>query len=228
VKRFRTEPHYFPGFKKTLGGKKEMVRVSLRIAVLSLITLALAAPAFAYNVVNTSWTVQCLFSPSCSVTVTDYGAYFSVPGGSGNGHLQSRIYQGQPGTVGAGKWVYEYRIDMTQVAGLTYIPYADELAIYNWGTLRQYDFNSDGIATDQVFNITSGGTGTKPVTSAFLSGGYSYFVVSSGVAAGNYVGGGESSYFFGMVSDQAPVLRTVWVHLDSGWVSMTGYAPPTP
>jgi hypothetical protein len=117
-----------------------MVRVSLRIALLSLVTLALAAPAFAYNVVNTSWTVQCLFSTSCSVTVTDYGAYFSVPGGSGNGHLQSRIYQGQPGTVGAGKWVYEYRIDLTQVAGITYIPYADELAIYNWGTLRQYDF----------------------------------------------------------------------------------------
>jgi len=204
-----------------------MLRVPLRIALFSLVTLALSAPVFAYNVVNTTWTVQCLFSPSCSVTVTDYGAYFSVPGGSGNGHLQSRIYQGQPGTVGAGKWVYEYRIDLTQVAGITYIPYADELAIYNWGTLRQYDFNSDGISTDQVFNKTSG-LGTKPVTSAFLSGGWSYFVVSSGVAAGNYVGGGESSYFFGMVSDQAPVLRTVWVHLDSGWVSMTGYAPPTP
>jgi hypothetical protein len=35
---------------------------------------------------------------------------------------------------------------------------------------------------------------------------------------------GESSYFFGLVSDQAPVLRTVWVHLDSGWVSMNVYA----
>jgi hypothetical protein len=205
-----------------------MVRVSLRIALFSLVTLALAAPAFAFNVVNTSWTVQCLFSTSCSVTVTDYGAYFSVPDGSGNGHLQSRVFQGQPGTTGAGKWVYEYRIDMTQVAGETHIPYADELAIDNWGTLRQYDFNSDGIATDQVFNITSGGTGTKPVTSAFLSSGYTYFVLNSAVAAGSYVGGGESSYFFGMVSDQAPVLRTVWIHLDSGWITMTGYAPPTP
>jgi len=205
-----------------------MVRISLRIALLSLATLALAAPAFAYNVVNTSWTVQCLFSTTCSVTVTDYGAYFSVPGGSGNGHLQSRIYQGQPGSTAAGKWIYEYRIDMTQVAGITYIPYADQLAIYNWGTLRQYDYNSDGIATDQVFNITSGGTGTKPVTSAYLSSGWSYFVLSNPVGAGNYVGGGESSYFFGMVSDQAPVLRTLWVHLDTGWVSMTGYAPPTP
>jgi hypothetical protein len=39
-----------------------MARVSLRIALFSLVTIALAAPAFAYNVVNTSWTVQCLFS----------------------------------------------------------------------------------------------------------------------------------------------------------------------
>jgi hypothetical protein len=198
------------------------------MVLFSLVVLALSAPAFAYNVVNTAWTVQCLFSPTCGVTVTDYGADFAVSGGSGMGHLQSRIYQGQAGSAAAGKWIYEYRINMGPVGGLTYVPYADQLAIAYWGTLRQYDYNSDSIATDQVFNITSGGSGSKAVTSAFLSGPWSYFVVSSRVYAGNYPGGGESSYFFGMVSDQAPVLRTVWVHLDSGWVSMTGYAPPVP
>jgi hypothetical protein len=62
------------------------------------VTLSLAAPAFAFNVVNTSWTVQCLFSPSCSVTVTDYVTSFFVSG-SGSGRLQSRIFQGQPGTT---------------------------------------------------------------------------------------------------------------------------------
>jgi hypothetical protein len=79
-----------------------------------------------------------------------------------------------------------------------------------------------------VFNVASGGSGTKPVTAAFLSSGWSYFVLNSPVGAGSYQGGGESRYFFGLVSDQAPVLRTVWVHLDSGWVSMQGYAPPLP
>ena len=203
-----------------------MVRFSLRIVLFSLVTVALAAPAFAYNVVNTSWMVQCLFSPSCTVTVTDYVYEFPVSGGSGNGRLQSRVFQGQPGTIGANKWVYEYRINMTQVAGLTYPPYANRLAIINWGTPRQYDYNSDGIATDHVFNITSGGIGSIPVNAAFLSGGWSYFDLSNPVAAGNYIGGGESSYFFGMVSTQAPVMRTVWVHLDTGWVSMQGFAPP--
>jgi hypothetical protein len=198
-----------------------MSRISLRFVVFPLVAVAMAAPAFAYNVVNTSWTVNCIFSPSCSVTVTDYVAQFAVSGGSGNGRLQSRIFQSSDG-----RWVYEYRINMTQVAGLVNLPYADQLAIYQWGTLRQYDFNFDSVATDQVYNVTSGGLGTKAVTSAFLSGSYSYFDLNNPVYAGSYIGGGESSYFFGMVSDQAPVLRTVWVHLDSGWVSMQGYAPP--
>ena len=203
-----------------------MVRFSLRIVLFSLVTVALAAPAFAYNVVNTSWMVQCLFSPSCTVTVTDYVYEFPVSGGSGNGRLQSRVFQGQPGTIGANKWVYEYRINMTQVAGLTYPPYANRLAIINWGTPRQYDYNSDGIATDHVFNITSGGIGSIAVNSAFLSGSWTFFDLASPAYAGSFPGDGDSSYFFGLVSDAAPVLRTVWVHLDSGWVSMLGYAPP--
>jgi hypothetical protein len=198
-----------------------MSRISLRIALFSLVSLAVSAPAFALNVVNTSWTVQCIFSPTCSVTVTDYVAEFAVSGGSGNGRLQSRVFQSQDD-----RWVYEYRINMTQVAGYTSPPYADYLAIDRWGTPRQYDFNSDGISTDDVFNITSGGVGTKAVTSAFPVGTWTYFYVSGNVYAGSYPGNGESSYFFGLVSDQAPVLRTVWVHLDSGWVSMQGYAPP--
>ncbi|MEA2490041.1 MAG: hypothetical protein QOH21_1833, partial [Acidobacteriota bacterium] len=115
---------------------------------------------------------------------------------------------------------------MAPVAGIVNLPYADQLAIDRWGTPRQYDYNSDSIATDHVFNISSGGTGTKPVTSAYLSYPWTYLVVSSRVYAGSYPGGGESSYFFGLVSDAAPVLRTVWVHLDSGWVAVTGYAPP--
>jgi hypothetical protein len=198
-----------------------MLRNSLRLGLFSILALAVASPAMALNVVNTSWTVQCLFSPTCSVSVTDYVAEFPVSGGSGNGRLQSRIFQSSDG-----RWVYEYRINMTPVAGLTYPPYANQLAIYQWGPLQPYDFNSDGIGTDHVFNITSGGIGTKPVTSAVVAGSFLYLTLNSNVYSGSYPGGGESSYFFGMVSTQAPVVRTVWVHLDSGWVSMQGFAPP--
>jgi hypothetical protein len=201
---------------------------SIRIVLFTLVTLALSAPAFAYNVVNTSWTVVCLFSTSCSVSGTDYVATFPVSGGAGNARLHSRVFQGQAGSTGANKWVYEYRIDLGPVAGITYIPYADQMAIDRWGTLRQYDYNSDSTATDEVFNITSGGSGTKPVTSAYFSFGWSYFILNNPVGAGSYQGGGESSYFFGLTSDQAPVVRTIWVHLDSGWITVQGYAPPLP
>jgi hypothetical protein len=200
-----------------------MVRHSLRLLVLSVLALAVAAPAMAYNVVNTSWTVNCVFSTTCSVVVTDH-----VSPVLGNGFLQSRIHQGQPGSAAAGKWVYRYRIDLTQVAGITYPPSVDQVAIYNWGPLRQYDYNFDSVATDQVFVVTSGGAGTIGLSSSFLFSGWSYFNFSSPVFAGSYPGNGQSSYFFGLVSDYPPVLRNISVHTDTGWVTVQGYAPQLP
>jgi hypothetical protein len=200
----------------------------MRLVLFSFVTLALAAPVFAYDVVNTPWTVHCLFSTSCSVTVTDYVSEFAVEGGSGNGRLQSRVFQAQPGSTAAGNWVYEYRIDLTPVGGVTWAPYADQLAVNAWGTVLTYDYNGNGIVTDDVFNITSGGLGTRAVTSSFVSSPWTYFVLNNPVYSGSFPGGGESSYFFGLLSTQAPVLRQMWVHTDSGWVSVTGYAPPLP
>lgn len=196
-----------------------MKRLSLLVSLL----VFASVPAFGYNLVNSSWTEVCVFSTTCSVTVTDYSSAVL-----GNGKLQSRIYQGQPGSTGAGKYVYEYRVDLTQVAGITYPPSVDSVAIWNAGPLLQFDYNFNGNATDQVYVITSGGLGTKGLSSAYLSGGWSYFNINPPVYAGSYPGGGESSYFFGFASDYAPTLRTIWVHTDSGWVSVTGYAPNAP
>ncbi|HEX7809777.1 MAG TPA: hypothetical protein VF608_13665 [Thermoanaerobaculia bacterium] len=204
-----------------------MTRLIRRLA-LSLAVLALTTPMFAYDVVNTSSSVTCLFSTTCSVSSTDHIASFAVSGASGSGQLQSRITQGQPGSVTAGKWIYQYRINLTAVAGITYIPYVDQLAIGDWGAVLTYDYDANGIVTDDVYNITSGALGTKPVTSAFLSTPWTYFILNNPVYAGSYPGGGESSYFFGLLSDRAPVLRSMWIHTDSGWISVTGYAPPVP
>jgi len=205
-----------------------MVRLSLRLFVLGVLALVLGTPAFGYTVVNTTSNVTCLFTTSspCSVTVTDYSSPVL-----GSGFVQSRVFQGQPGSTAAGKWVYLYRIDLRQVAGIGFIPYVDQLAIYNAGPLLQYDFNFNGVATDQVYNVTVGGLGTKAVTTAWLSGGYSYFDLSNPVYGGSFPGDGESSYFFGFVSDYAPVVRTIWVRRDSisgGWLAVNGYAPNAP
>jgi len=199
-----------------------MKRLTLFVSLL-LVAVAFSTPAMAYNLVNSSWTEVCVFSTTCSVTVTDYSSTVL-----GSGKLQSRIYTGQPGSTGAGKYVYEYRVDLTQVAGITYPPSVDYVAIYNAGSLLQFDYNFDGNATDQVYVITSGGVGTKGLGSAYLSGGWSYFWINPPVYAGSYPGNGESSYFFGFASNYPPVLRTIYVHTDSGWVGVTGYAPNAP
>jgi hypothetical protein len=200
-----------------------MPRLSLRLVLFVLVALSFTAPVFAYNVVNTSSSVSCLFSTTCSVVVTDYSSPVL-----GNGFLQSRIHQGQPGSTAAGKWVYRYRVDVRQVVGITYLPYVDQVAIPNLGPVRQYDYNFDSVATDQVFVITSGAVGTKGLASAYVFFAWSYFNFSSPIYSGSYPGGGESSYFFGFVSDAPPVLRNISVHTDSGWVTVTGYAPSTP
>ena len=199
-----------------------MPRIGLRFVVTSLLAAAFSLPAFGYNLVNTSWTVVCLFSPTCSVTVTDHLSPFTISGGSGNGLLQSRIFQGQAGTPGSQKWVYEYRINLTNVHGYTYPPYVDQLAISDWGYVPQFDYNSDGLATDEVFVITSGGAGTKAPNAAFLSAPWSFFTFNDPV----YVG--SSSYFFGLTSERPPVIRTMWVKTDTGWVAVNGYAPQLP
>jgi hypothetical protein len=177
----------------------------------------------AYNVVNTSWTVNCVFNTTCVNYVTDYTSPVL-----GSGFLQSRIYQAAPGSTAAGKWVYRYRVDLSQVVGVTYPPSVDQVAVYNWGPLKQYDYNFDSNATDQVFVVTSGGAGTIGLASSYLFFGWSYFNFSSPVYAGSFPGDGDSSYFFGLVSDYPPVLRNISVHTDTGWVTVTGYAPQLP
>lgn len=203
-----------------------MSRLSLRRFSLFVLAAALAVPAMALNVVNTSSNVNCIFTTAvpCTNYVTDHVSTYM----GGAARLQSRINQATPGSTASGKWVYRYRIDMTQVAGITYPPYSDQLAIYNFGPVPAFDYNFNGFATEHVFNVTVGGLGTKAVTSAPVGGGWTYFNLSDPVYAGSFPGDGESSYFFGIVSDYPPVIRTVWVHTDTGWVAVTGYAPDYP
>jgi hypothetical protein len=204
-----------------------MSRLSLALG-LSVLVLSLGATdASALNVVSTNWQVNCVFSPSCTVYVTDHASDFAVPGAAGMGRLQSRIWTGQAGSPAAGKYAYVYRVIMTNTAGLTYVPYVDQIAIGSTGPVLQYDYNFDANATDHVWYSTSG-LGSKGVSSVFTFWGWNYFSFTSPIYSGSYIGGGESSYFFGFASNYPPVLRNISVHTDSGWVTVTGYAPQYP
>lgn len=196
---------------------------ALRGMVVLVVLTAFAAPLMALNVVNTSApAVNYVFSPTGSVSVTDMTSPVLT-----NGFLQSRIFQGQPGSPAAGKWVYEYRLDLRNVVGILSIPYVTDVAI-PFGTPRSYDYNFDGNATDQVFVISSGGMGTKGLSGATTWGSYIFFTFAGNVYGGGSPGNGESSYFWGVVSDYAPVVKTGYVYHDSGYQTVSVYAPNIP
>ena len=195
-----------------------------RLVSLVVLTLVAAVPAFGLTVVNTSAPqVNCIFSTSCTVYVTDMG--YDLPNG---GRIQSRVFQGQPGSQAAGKWVYQYRLIMTNAVGYTYIPYVDGMSIANWGPVVSYDYNFDGNATDQVFNIVQGGIGTVSLATAPQWWGITFFNLADAVYGGSYPGGGESSRFFGLVSPYPPVVRGAYVDTDQGSVAVNVYAPQLP
>src|ERR1041385_5142657 len=203
-----------------------MTRIALRSIGLLVLVLALTVPAMAYTVVNTSLPqLNCDFNTTCTVTVTDMAS--DIPGTNG-GKLQSRIFKGQPGSPLAGKWCYLYRVNMVNSVGILSEPYVTSMSISGLGTLVPYDYNFDGTYTDQVFVITQGGIGTIGLASAYAFFGVSFFNLSSPVGGGAYAGGGQSSYFFGYVSDYAPTTKNATVQTDQGGQTVTVYAPAVP
>lgn len=137
--------------------------------------------------------INCVFNPTCKVTVSDLSAAIWT-----NGFLQSRYYRASAGAPAAGYYVYEYRIDLRQVAGITFIPYITSLTV-NFGANTKFDFNGDG-SKDDVFVVTSGGLGNIGVKSAVRSGNNITFTFNPPVAGGSAPGKGDSTFFFGLVS----------------------------
>lgn len=202
-----------------------MTRFSLRFGFLVLLIAAAATPAMALNVVNSGFPqVNCIFNPTCVMPVW---ADMSSPI-MGNGFVQSRVVQASANSAAAGKWLYMYRIDLRQVAGITYIPYVSGFWVPFGGTWS-HDYNFNGIYTDHVFNGSWGGLGTEGVGSATAWWfGSTFFDFSGTVDAGSYPGGGESSYFIGIASSYGPKVGTLTIVTDSGNVNVSGYVPNVP
>lgn len=154
--------------------------------------------------------VNCVFDPSCTVTVTDSTATIPLPAG-GTNFLQSRTFVGQPGAPANGLYAYEYRIDLRNALGLTYIPCLNAMTLEFGPVVDSLDYNGDAVTGDQVYVVTSGGLGSIGLASATKSGNSITFNFSAPVCAGGAPGTGDSTYFFGLVSNQPhrPVTATV-------------------
>ena len=137
--------------------------------------------------------VNCVFNPTCTVTVTDSVSTLQfTPYGAG-AFLQSRTYSGQPGTPGAGLTVYEYRLDFTEA-----LPFTECVAglVLDFGPVAKLTYPPNQPA--HAFVITQGGIGTVGIESAEQDGSVITFTFKSNVCAG------QSTQFFGMAAGKGP------------------------
>lgn len=191
------------------------------IAVLLLLVPAalLAQPLHVVNV--NAPAVNHVFSPSGVVTVTDTTAPIW-----GGGFLQSRYYRALAGSPAAGKYVYEYRVDLTNSVGTLAIGAITSITVDFGPNITALDFNGDHVA-DDVFVVTSGGLGSVGLLSAVRSGTHITFTFAGGgVPQGASPGRGQSSYFFGIVSSFPKRNVTVTAANTLGpALSLAGWAP---
>ena len=185
----------------------------LSLALL-LCLIPFAVQAVPLRVVNVSApAINCVFNPSCTVTVNDTSDNIPMSTG-GTGFLQSRTYTGAPGSPAPWANVYEYRIDLRNAVGATAISCIDWMRI-DFKEVAQLDFNGDS-RPDQVFVVTGGGIGSIGLASAIQTGSSIRFNFTSPICEGGAPGRGDSSFFWGLVSKTQPKFVMATLHEAGG------------
>lgn len=187
--------------------------------VLLLCLTPFAVEAVPLRVVNVSApAINCVFNPTCTVTVSDTSDNIPMSTG-GTGFLQSRTYTGAPGSPAAGRYAYEYRIDLRNAVGAVAISCIDSMTISFGPVVSTLNFGGSP-EPDQVFVVTGGGIGTIGIASAIQTGSKIKFNFTSPVCEGGAPGRGDSSFFWGLVSQTPPKFVTATLH-ESGGVNHT-------
>jgi hypothetical protein len=143
--------------------------------------------------------INCVFAPLCTITVSDTTAAIPLAFTAGNPFLQSRTFIGAPGTAGAGRTGYEYRLDLRSAAGAV-----DCLMglVVNFGPITKLPYKSGSLA--DIYVVTQGGLGTVGIKSAEQDGDVITFEFSKPMCVGTSPGAGESTFFFGLASSKPP------------------------
>ena len=152
------------------------MKKTLRVCLLLLAPAAAAQPLKIVTV--SAPEVQCVLSANCKVAIEDLSAPVAA-----SGFLQSRHYK-----AGAGLYVYEYRVDLRDAAAANGI----RTLTVEFGPNAKFDFDGSGKA--DVFVTTRGNLGKVGLQSAVRQGGRVTFTFEPPVT------GGDSSFFFGLLS----------------------------
>jgi hypothetical protein len=92
----------------------QMKKKLLALASVLLVTgSSLAAPVDLVDVGASE--INCLFSPTCTLLVSNTFSPLALPGTSGSGVLETRVFVGQPGSPDQDVYGYEYRVDLSGV-----------------------------------------------------------------------------------------------------------------
>jgi len=173
-------------------------------ALLAAPAAALAAPLAIVEV--SAPDINCVFhaGPPCLVIVNDSIGEIPLPAtATGKAVLQTRTFIGGPGSPGAGKNGYDYRVDLTQVASsFETPPCVTDLAI-DFGPVSKLPYDKNR-PLDDVFVITKGGLGKIGLLSADQNRNIITFVFNQPVCPGLTPGTGASSFFFGLASTHPP------------------------
>ncbi len=125
-------------------------------------------------------------------------------------------------------YAYLYRIDLRNLVLGKPKSCVTELLI-DFGPVKSIDYDGDGLL-DQVFVTTSGGLGVVGPVSANQVGKTITFTFETHPCSGSAAGKGESSFFFGLTSAQAPTEVMATLKNSSGVpLTLKAKAPlPTP
>ena len=185
-----------------------MLKRILLTSIICLVPFAVkAAPLKIVNVAAPA--INCVFSTSCSVRVKDTKEDVPLSNG-GKGVLRTRTFKGADGSPAEGLYAYEYRLDLTDANG-TKPSCIDWISLSFGPVVNSLNFGGDA-RPDQVFVITTGGTGSIGLASALETRGAIRFRFRSPVCGGSSGAKGASSYFWGLVSTSHPESITALIH----------------
>jgi hypothetical protein len=171
--------------------------------------MSLAAQAQVLTVVEVGApAVNCVFNPSCTITVSDTLGFIPLPylAAPQTAWLQSRTFTGASGTPGAGKTGYMYRISLTQAAGT-----ADCLGglVVNFGPVAKLPYKNNQLA--DVFVVTTGGLGTISLKSAEKFANVIEFTLAKQLCLAGGPDQNNTTFFFGLAADTAPMPITAQI-----------------
>ncbi len=176
-------------------------------AALLLTSLAARAQPLTLVEVNAP-AVNCVFNPTCTIVVSDTIGdiplpYLTTPK---KAFLQSRSFTGAPGTPGAGKTGYMYRISLTEAAGT-----ADCLGglVLNFGPVAKLPYKNGQLA--DVFVITTGGLGTISLKSAEKFGDVIEFTLAKTLCLDGGPDIKNTTFFFGLAANTVPTATSAQI-----------------